>query len=115
MGVRRLRARRLLVTGILFAVATNLLACTDAKQEIVGRWTSQQTSFLTLQFYQDGTASLSSTGLLSLRWQLENDKLVRIEALDKKMYFNFRIQKDDRGSYGVLELAGFDTLLFRKI
>jgi hypothetical protein len=103
-----------LFRSLMVAMLSCLLACSDPKQEIVGKWVSNQASLLTLQFYKDGTASLSSTGFFNLRWQTESDSLIRIEALDKKLYFNFRILKDQKGSYGMLELPGASALEFRK-
>ena len=103
---------RSLVGVVLIGLAS---ACSEKKESVIGKWSAEKTSLLTLYFYSDQSASLSSTGFFNLRWQMENDTLVRIDALDKKMHFNFRIQKDAKGAFGVLELAGFDTLAFRKI
>src|SRR5688572_8009367 len=73
----------------------------DPRQEIVGRWTSQQTALLTLHFYNDGAASLSSIGYFKLRWKIEDKNLVRIEALDRNIYFNFRMSTDAKGRFGI--------------
>src|SRR4051794_4663373 len=97
---------RCIVCVILVGLAS---ACGESKENVIGKWNAEKTSLLTLYFYSDQSAALASTGFFNLRWQMENDKLVRIDALDKKMHFNFRIQKDAKGAFGTLELAGFDT------
>src|SRR5262249_48626264 len=96
----------------LGAMAIGLLvSCADPKPEITGRWASDQTSLVTLYFYPDGAASLSGTGLLNLTWHPVNDRLIRIDALDKKIICHFKISKDQKGYLGTLELIGFDTLV----
>jgi len=101
---------------LAFFAAVLVSGCSsETKVDVVGRWVSDKTSLLTLQFYADGKASLSSTGFFSLRWQRVEEKLVRIEALENRIIFNFRIRVDAKGPTGTLELVGFDTLVFRKI
>jgi len=105
------RRRTLVALGLLL-LGSN---CGNSPNTVIGKWVSEKTSFATLEFYPDGTAALSSTGFFNLRWQLIDSKIVRIEALERKLIFNFRVQDDSRGKFGTLELAGFDTLTFRKI
>jgi len=69
---------------------------------------------MVLYFYDDGTASLSGTGFLKLEWKMVEPHIARIDALDKKLIFHFRVARDQKGPYGTLELAGFDTFVFRK-
>jgi hypothetical protein len=92
-----------------------LSACGANEIDIVGRWNSAHTSMVSLEFYPDGVAALSGTGLLNLRWKRTNPAVVRIEALDSRVFFNFRISRDDSGPRGVLELAGYEALVFRKV
>lgn len=108
-----MQAIRILVLAI---VAISISSCNDAIQssDVIGLWRSQKAAIVSLQFYSDGTASLSSIGFFHLRWSLAAENSVRIEALDRNAIFDFRIGKDAAGRFGVLELAGFDAAVFRK-
>src|SRR4051812_34454977 len=103
------------IGSFLFTLSLfGLTACSDQKIVVAGRWVSEQTSAVAIYFYKDGTASLSGTGLLKLEWKEIDETTVRIDALDKKIIFHFKISRDGRGPYGTLELAGYDTMVLRK-
>jgi hypothetical protein len=91
-----------------------LISCSDPKPVALGRWVSEHTSAISLYLYPDGRASLSGTGILNLEWKTINDTTVRIDALDKKIVFHFKMSTDSKGPYGTLELAGYDTMIFRQ-
>lgn len=95
---------------LLFA----LVSCGQRVPTIAGRWNAEKSPAISLYFYPDGTASLSGTGLLRLEWKELSDEIVRIDVLERKIIFHFKLKKDTRGTYGMLELAGYDTLVFRK-
>ncbi len=105
---------RLIVFSVVLLVSFCMTSCSNPKVVIQGRWVSEQTPAIALYFYGDGTASLSGTGLLKLEWKPIDDTNVRIDALDRKIIFHFKISKDKDGSLGTLELAGYDTMVFRK-
>jgi hypothetical protein len=107
-------SRRLAVRSILTLVLIGMTSCSDPKIVVPGRWVSEQTSAIALYFYNDGTASLSGTGFLKLEWKEISETSIRIDALDKKIIFHFKIAKDNRGPFGTLELAGYDTMVFRR-
>jgi hypothetical protein len=98
----------LLVISIVFS------SCGPQATPIVGRWTAEKSPAVSLYFYRDGTASLSGVGLLKLEWKEIDNETARIDALDKKIVFHFKRKRDAHGVYGTLELAGYDTLIFRK-
>ena len=100
---------------MLASLACLAVACSDPPPEPVGVWVSEKSSLVRLHLYADGVASLSSTGFLNLKWKSEGSDLVRIEALDRKAIFDLKLKKDRKGWYGTLELAGFDTLVLRKM
>jgi hypothetical protein len=103
------------IGSFLFVLALfGLTACSDPKIVAAGRWVSEQTSAIAIYFYKDGTASVSGTGFLKLEWKEIDETTIRIDVLDKKLVFHFRISKDGKGPYGTLELAGYDTMVFRK-
>jgi len=105
---------RPMVCSILALVLIGMASCSDSKIAVPGRWVSDQTSAIALYFYKDGTASLSGTGFLKLEWKEISSESIRIDALDKKIIFHFKIAKDNKGPFGTLELAGYDTMVFRK-
>jgi hypothetical protein len=115
-GNRILHRRGLLHLGLFVTlgafVATALPSCGNLKQRVVGRW--QANPIISIYFYPDQTASISSIGILRLKWDIVGENLIRIEALDKSIVTNFRIERDDVGDYGILELAGYDALVFRR-
>lgn len=91
-----------------------LTSCSDPRAVVLGKWSADQAPLISLYFYDDGTASFTGTGLLKLRWKPIDDAQVKIEALDQKLVFHFRIAKDTSGYFGILELAGYDAWTFRK-
>ncbi|WP_431201280.1 hypothetical protein ACQ86E_18965 [Bradyrhizobium betae] len=91
-----------------------LASCGQHVPTIMGRWNAEKSPAISLYFYPDGTASLSGTGLLRLEWKELSNEIVRIDVLEKKIIFHFKLKKDAQGTYGTLELAGYDTLVFRK-
>jgi hypothetical protein len=89
-------------------------SCGNPDPDILGRWVADQTPAIAIYFYPDGTASISGTGFLKLEWKKIDDKLIRIDVLDKKIIFHFKLDRDSKGDRGTLELAGYDTFAFRR-
>jgi hypothetical protein len=109
-----------LLHGLLRAFFLGLLivglcSCDRADDLVKGRWVSEQTSLVSIYFYTDGTAALTGTDVLRLKWNLLEDKrTVRIEILDRKIIVHFVVREDTVGLRGTLEWAGFDAMVFRK-
>jgi hypothetical protein len=96
-------------------LSLSLLSCGAETDNVVGTWQADRASVVTLQFYPDGVAALSSLGVLGLRWTRTASNEFRIEALGESLYFNFRLAEDAVGPFGTLELAGYEALVFRKL
>lgn len=107
--------RGLLTRCVITAVVVSMLGACAQEEDVKfqGRWKSDKSSVITLYLYPDGTASVSGTGFLNLKWKKVSDKMVKIEILDRKFVFHFNVSRDNSGLYGVLELAGFETMRFR--
>ena len=108
VGASMLEKLKNLICVLLICLAS----CSKQKEDVTGRWVSNQTQMVSLYFYPDHTASLSGTGFLNLRWELLDDgKTVKIEALSKNVIFHFRIENGSSGPRGTLELAGYEHAL----
>jgi hypothetical protein len=109
------RFSKLKNTCLLTVVFILLLfsACSESKLDVVGEWISEENGLIRMHFYRDGTVSLSNTGFFKLRWRMENSQLVRIDAFESRMHFDFGISTDSKGAVGMLNLAG-QSLRFRR-
>lgn len=102
--------------SFLFALALSTLLISCRSEFVMeGKWVAEQAPLVSIYFYPDGTASVSGTGLLGLRWKKISNEDVRIEAMDRKVVFHFRMKDTQAGYLGTLELAGFDALRFKKV
>lgn len=107
-------SRRQIMLSVAACACGGLIGCGNSDVKIEGKWVADQSSWAVLYFYPDGTASISGTGYFNLQWKAVGPQLVKIDILDKKVVFHFRISSDSKGPYGALELLGFETLTFRK-
>jgi len=100
------------VVGLLAILA--LAGCAKREDAVVGLWVCETSPLITLHFYADGVVTMSSVGILRLKWERLSRRLIRISAWNDNLVFDFSVEQKSNIWRGTLSAAGRPTLSFKK-